>query len=197
MGDDALRAAREMAADLDPSTAAARIGADWDEHAKRLTLPFLGSTASITYPDFEVAVSDRPAPSHIAALLVYHMAMSDGSLPIDSWMSFADLPNASFYVTAFRGYASRRIARHYSSKAESLDRAVQHLGGEAIEGLGDRAWIIHALPRVPIALLWWGADDEFEARAELLWDKTAANHLTTDGCAVLGSWLTSLLVAFE
>ena len=194
MGDDALRVAREKAAGLDPAAAASRIGAEWDEGGKRFVLPFLGRETSISHPSYEVTTSANPAPPHIAALLVYHLAISDGSVPKGPWISFADLPDASFYVTAFRGYTGTKIARQFAPRATKLGKAAESVGGESLPDLADRAWLIHALPRVPVALLWWDADDEFDARAELLFDVTASRHLTTDGCAVLGSWLTSMLV---
>ncbi|MDH4140767.1 MAG: DUF3786 domain-containing protein, partial [Coriobacteriia bacterium] len=155
---------------------------------------FLGSAVSVSYPALEVSVGKHPAPPHVAALLVYHLALSDGSIPSGTWVSFANLPDASFYVTAFRGYTGALISRHFGPRAANLGEAVERVGGEPLPKLADRAWRIPALPRVPVALLWWNADEEFDARAELLFDSTAAHHLTTDGCAVLGSWLTSLLI---
>ncbi|MDZ4063826.1 MAG: DUF3786 domain-containing protein [Coriobacteriia bacterium] len=193
MSGDALRVAREKAVGLVPAAAAARIGAVWDEGTSRFRLPFLSSRASVTHPAFEVSIGERPAPPHIAALILYHLALSDGARPTGTWISFADLPDASFYVTAFRGYTSAQIIRRFAPDGERMDEAVERIGGKDLPGLADRAWLIPALPRVPVALLWWDADDEFDARAELLFDSTASHHLTTDGCAVLGSWLTSLL----
>jgi hypothetical protein len=37
-----------------------------------------------------------------------------------------------------------------------------------------------ALPKVPVTLILWRADDEFPARADLLFDATARHHLPTD-----------------
>lgn len=194
MGDDALRVARGKAAGLEPAAAASRTGAEWDEEKLTFRLPFLGSVASLTYPAYEVSLDENPAPPHVAALLVYYLALSDGSVATGTWISFANLPDASFYFTAFRGYTGAQVARHFAPHAATLGGAVERVGGESLQGLADRAWRIPALPRVPVALLWWNADDEFDARAELLFDSTASHHLTTDGCAVLGSWLTSLLI---
>ncbi|MDP2183166.1 MAG: DUF3786 domain-containing protein [Actinomycetota bacterium] len=193
MGDDALKVAREKAAGLEPAAAAARIGAEWDAAGLAFRLPFFGTLASVAYPAFEVFLGEAPSPPHVAALLVYYLALSDGSTPSGTWISFADLPDASFYVTAFRGYTSAQIVRRFAPQPEQLAAAAERLGAESLPGLADRAWRIPALPRVPVALLWWDADDEFGTRAELLFDSTASHHLTTDGCAILGSWLTSLL----
>jgi hypothetical protein len=194
MGDDALRAARQRAAGVDPAAAGSRIGAQWDRENGQLRFEFLGSAASVAYPGFDVTLDEDSAPAHVAALLVYHLALSDGSEPCGRWVSFAELPDASFYVKAFRGYTGALIARHFAPDASGLGRAVEGVGGEGISGLADRAWRVPALPKVPVALVWWDADDEFDARADLLFDSSAPHHLTTDGCAVLGSWLTSLLI---
>ena len=83
---------------------------------------------------------------------------------------------------------------------DGIAAAIASLGGRPLTSAelatnADAAWVIDALPRVPVALLWWDADDEFPARAELLFDRTATNHLPTDGCAIVGSWLTTRLVA--
>ncbi len=193
MSNDALRAAREAAADLDPVAASLRVGADWDATRREFAFPFFGARATVTHPAYEVAADGRPLPPHIAALIVYHLAQSDGSLPVGKWISFAELPDGSFYATAFRGYASARIARQFAVRSEDLAQATERLCAEPLRGLADRAWLVPALPRVPIALLWWDADDEFGARAELLFDASVPHHLNTEGCAILGSWLTALL----
>jgi hypothetical protein len=194
MADDALRVARQAAAGLDPIAAATRVGAAWDEARREFALPFFGSPTTVMYPEYEVTVGGRPVPPHIAALVVYHLAQSDGTPPAGTWISFADLPDGSFYVTAFRGYTGAAIARRFAAAPDAVARAVARVKGTVLVGLADRAWRVPALPRLPIALLWWDADDEFEARAELLFDASAAHHINTEGCAILGSWLTSLLV---
>lgn len=192
---DALAAARASAAGLNPEAAASRVDAEWDDVTLEFRLPSFGRVVSVTYPAYEVSIGDEAAPAHIAALVVYHLALSDGSLPTGTWISFADLPDGSFYVSAFRGYASGPIIRRFSPGGSGLSHAAMRLGGTALPGLADRAWRIPALPRMPLALLWWDADEEFDARVELLFDSTAPHHLNTEGCAILGSWLTSLLVS--
>lgn len=200
MSDDALRAARELAVGLDPLAAASRCGAEFEENADggRFSLRFLGAEVAIRFPEL-VFDAGSPLPPHVQALLVYYLAISDGSKPLGGWCSFADLPNGRFYSRAFQGYTGDALARRLGERAVGLPDAIASVGGRALpaEQLAtnaDAAWFVPALPRVPVAVLWWDADDEFSARAELLFDSTAPRHLPTDGCAVLGSWLTALLI---
>ena len=205
MSDDALRAARERAANIDPAAAAVAIGADYsgDEGGGngdgaaggRFSVRFLGSDVTISYPGFVVTPSAWGMPPHVMALLIYHLAICDGTPPSGEWVSFGDLPSGDFYVSAFRGYTGRVLAERFEADPNALGSAMLALGAKELPGYADRAWTIDALPRVPVAVLWWNADDEFSARADLLFDSTALHHLPLDGCAVLGSWLTALLVS--
>lgn len=201
MSEDALRVARELAAGLDPVAAAARAGVRFtgDARGGRFTVPLLGREVEISYPAFGFA-PDEPLPPHVRALLVYYLATSDGSRAVGAWRSFGALPNASFYVQAFQGYTGNTLARRLGESADAIPGAIEALGGRALTAdefatNADSAWLVPALPRVPVAITWWNADEEFPPRAELLFDVTASNHLPTDGCAVLGSWLTTMLLA--
>ncbi len=201
MSADALSAARALAEGLDPIAAASRCGAEFvgDKARGHFSLRFLGADVSISFPELEVD-PDSKLPPHVHALLVYYLALSDGSRPLGDWCSFADLPDGRFYVRAFQGYSGDALARRLAERTADLPGAIAALGGRTMTADelatgADCAWVVPALPRVPVAVLWWNADDEFSARAELLFDKTASNHLPTDGCAVLGSWLTTRLIA--
>jgi hypothetical protein len=157
-----------------------------------LTIAFFGRAVPLAWPELE-PVDEPPLPDHVLALLVYHLARSDGTAPAGTPVSFADLPDGRFYVQAFRGYTAHVIARRFGPSPGDLSDALATVGARPAPGLGDRAWIVPALPRVPLTLVWWDADEEFGARAEILFDAAAPHHLTIDGCAVLGSWLTTLL----
>ncbi len=195
MGADALRVARELALARDPFEMARDSGAVFEGTTEEgaFELAFFGSVLRLTWPRLEVVPGTPPLPDHMVALLVYYLGRSDGTEPGGRAISFGDLPDGRFYVQAFRGYTGAVLAREFAEKPQDLGRAAETLGARPLGGLADRAWRIDALPRVPLTLLWWDADDEFEARAEIMFDDTASHHLTTDGCAVLGSWLTSML----
>lgn len=192
MAEGALIAARALAEGIDPAEAAARVGAGFDAAARVATLAFLGDEVSVAWPAIEVSAERMVLPPHVQALIVYHLAMSDGTRPTGELLSFADLPSGREYVSAFRGYTGAALVRAFGDDADVLGAALGALGGEPVAGVADAAWFVPALPRVPITVALWAGDDEFEPRIELLFDATASHHLPTDGCAVLGSWLTAM-----
>lgn len=196
MGEEALQAARALAVGRNPRAAADAVEATFEGPDDRgsLWLPFFCSPVEVTYPDLDVRANPE-LPSHIKALLLHHIARSGGARPTGRWIAFSELPDGTFYSTAFRGYAPDAIVRRLAARPEALSEAVARVGGVPLADIADRAWMVPALPRVPLALLWWDADEEFGARCDILFDSTAANHLSTDGCAVLGSWLVASLFA--
>lgn len=195
MGNEALAAARARAAGMDPFERAEACAVAYEGTADSgiFRIPFLGKEIALSFPDFEQVEPGPVVPPHIHALLVYYLAGSDGRCPSGEWISFAELPDGGFYVQAFRGYSAGAIVRHFADSQDELASAVTRVAARPIPGMADSAWEVTALPRVPIALLWWFGDDEFEPRADLLFDATASGHLTTDGLAVLGGWLAKTL----
>jgi len=173
--------------------AGAVFGASGEEDT--LTVAFMGRSVGFTWPGLEFEAGASVLPDHVLALVLYYLARSDGTPPTGRPISFAELPDGRFYVQAFRGYTGAALAREFAEKPEALERAAGSIGGRPAAGPADRTWRFDALPKVPLWVLWWSGDDEFDARAEVMFDENAAHHLTTDGCAVLGSWLTSTLIS--
>jgi len=55
--------------------------------------------------------------------------------------------------------------------------------------MGDASYTFRALPQLPVAVVWWAGDDEFPAKASVLFDETSSHYLPTDGLAILGRML--------
>lgn len=195
MSAEAVRVARAKVASRNPMTSATNSGTAFSGNPERGTfeLEFLGAKVMLSWPELELAEHSAVVPEHILALLLYYIGLCDGTRPTGRMISFAELPDGRLYVQAFRGYTGAALVRTFRDTPQLLGDALEAIGGRPVEGVGDRAWRILALPLVPVTLVWWDADDEFDARAEIMFDASVSHCLTTDGCAVLGSWLTSVL----
>ncbi|KAF0183982.1 MAG: hypothetical protein FD164_579 [Nitrospirae bacterium] len=73
----------------------------------------------------------------------------------------------------------QQLADHYRNSPEVFLGAAHRLGG-AKQNYGDAAMQIPAYPRIPVTIILWCADEEFPARAALLFDASAPNHLPVD-----------------
>jgi hypothetical protein len=63
------------------------------------------------------------------------------------------------------------LAGKYGAHGEAFLSRARHLGGKAV-GFGDASVELYPLPRVPVTLILWFGDEEFPARADLLFDSS-------------------------
>lgn len=71
------------------------------------------------------------------------------------------------------------LAARYDNDREGFEKLGEQLGGSVV-GYGDTAVQLRPFPRVPVVVALWLSDDEFPARAELMFDATCDCHLPTD-----------------
>ena len=104
-------------------------------------------------------------------------------------VSFRQLPGGHAYYNAFLRRAVNPIQKVFGSKTERLVEASKLLGGSKTE-YGDCSVKIYPLPLVPIAIVLWAQNREFESSVSILFDSSIRNYLSTEQVAML-SELTS------
>ena len=72
---------------------------------------------------------------------------------------------------------------------EAFSAATRLLGGLPLTGLPGLAFAFLPLPRLRLAAILYPGDDEFPARASILFDAAASHYMPTDGLALLGAGL--------
>ncbi|MFC1991370.1 DUF3786 domain-containing protein [Chloroflexota bacterium] len=72
-----------------------------------------------------------------------------------------------------------RLEERYGDSIEKFVEKGIALAGESVQ-YGDAAVKLFPFPRVPAVLLIWKKDEEFPARADILFDSTCSEHLPTD-----------------
>lgn len=72
-----------------------------------------------------------------------------------------------------------KIAERYGSDITRFLHRGTELGGRQLD-YGDIALRLFPFPRIPVVLILWENDEEFPARADLLFDATCSVHLPVD-----------------
>lgn len=85
------------------------------------------------------------------------------------------------------------FARKFAGKTSLLEEACEKLGGRKIDK-GDVGYEFYAFPQIPLRLIFWDADEDFPAQAQVLFDQYVTDyiHFETTGCIV-----SDLLEALE
>jgi hypothetical protein len=126
------------------------------------------------------------------AMLAYYFYTTNGYPVMDQWITFRDLPDGQFYVSAFQGYTGNKLAQLIGDDVKGFEQAALSLDGRLLS-IGDAAYSFRAVPRVPVAVVCWLGDEDFPTSYRILFDRSIEHHLPTDACAILGSMLTSRL----
>jgi hypothetical protein len=89
------------------------------------------------------------------------------------------LPGGQFFFRGPHSLPVEKLQTTFGSRCDSLYAASQRLGAVRCE-FGDASIRLHVLPRLPLTIVLWGRCEEFDARASILFDKTAADQLPLD-----------------
>jgi len=128
----------------------------------------------------------------VLRILLAHYSKSEPVERAGKLVRFADLPGGHAYEQAFLQRAVQPIADVFGDEPEKLVEAAERLNGRVL-AYGDFSVEIPALPRIPLVIVLWRAD-EFPATATILYDETASNYLPTEDLAVLGELTTARLL---
>lgn len=190
--------AREELRRRDPRIIADNAGAVYyeiEEGQGRFQLRFFGRPYVITWPELEVFDPEGHSCSHpVQAALLQYLVLADGTPLAHRWVSLRELPNGAFYERAFQSYSGNIVARHFKNDIEGFRQAAHKLHGEPLD-LGDASFRFWALPKIPLALVYWSGGDEFPSSAQVLFDASAGHYHHLEMLAHLGAMICGQLTA--
>lgn len=177
-----------------PGRLAADCGGTLADQAIRLN--YWGLAVNISVIDYKAHfVTDGSECSlYDTGMLLYYLRQADGTHMADHWIGYRELPGGSFYSQAFQGYSGDRLARVYGDKPDAYVSAAKTLDGIRLPALPGLAYAFLPLPRIRLASILYPGDEEFPARASVLFDAAASHYMTTDGLALLGAGLVGRLI---
>jgi len=152
----------------------------------------------VTWPQIQVTetASGEPCRANTEATLLYYLSTADGTPPSGQWVGFQELPAGTFYSRAFQGYSGDELVRHFREDVEAFRRAAQCAGGTPLPW-SDAGFSFLALPRVPMAIVYWLGEEGIPTRAQVLFDRTSSHYLPTDGLAGLGAQLVHRVIRVD
>src|SRR5208283_2317268 len=89
------------------------------------------------------------------------------------------LGKLSFFFRGSHVMPLDKVAGKYASDGKGFMMKGAHFGGTPVQ-YGDAAFVLRPFPRIPVTIILWTADEEFDARVELLLDTTCELHVPLD-----------------
>jgi hypothetical protein len=182
----------------DPAILAARTGASYhpaDENRGDFRLKWWSKPVRIAFPSFDArdGETDESLDVMSQAMLLYYFHDSDGTTQANSWIAFSELPDGYFYAQAFQGYTGQVLLRTFGDDASAFETALRNAGGDRLTFAGV-SYAFQVLPKLALLAACWPGDEDFPSSYRILFDASSSHHLSTDGCAILGSMLTRRII---
>ncbi len=124
--------------------------------------------------------------------ILYGYASSNPVRETSELVSFKQIPGGWFYQRPFTLRVLRSIEKAFGLDPNLLVRAGELLGGVHSK-YGDSSIKIYSLPLVPLIIVLWAKTEEFQASANILYDSSITNYLSTEQIVLLSELTASRL----
>ena len=184
--------------ELDPGQTAQRADCGLLSAAERYVVTLLNAEYEVNPANAGIFLFGDSSPPKCAGfmeqlcILAYLLGAKDIP-PAEKLVKAESLPGGQFFFRGPHLLPTAKLKKAFGDNPEALIRASKQFGGEEGE-FGDASVMLHALPRIPLTFVIWRRDKEFDARASILFDKTAADHLPLDALWALVNLTTKMLV---
>jgi hypothetical protein len=104
-----------------------------------------------------------------------------------------NLPSGQFFFRGLHSLPTEKLEEVFGKSPESLYEVSERFDAKRCE-FGDASIELYLLPRVPLKIVVWRSDEEFDARASILFDQTAGTHMPLDALGALANLTVEALV---
>ena len=167
--------------------------------ANRFRTAFLDRVYLIRFPDLEFedeADSQKEIPIQEQILILHYMLSSPPAPLTDNWVSYREIPGASFYYSAFVKRAIDPLKKVFGQNVDGLIRAAEILDGKTID-TGDAGFEFRPFPNIPMRIILWVGDDEFPAEANIVFNENIGGMLSPEDIAWMAGMVVYRLIALS
>ncbi len=167
---------------LDPMETAGRSGCRFDGDSSTFLVPLMGENFVVDGGQRLIAPADdrETEAGFLEQLCILAYLINASDIPIaGKLVSGEKLDAGQFFFRGPHGLPTPKLEEAFGDEPSLLHEAGVCLNAEPCE-YGDASVSIRILPNVPVVLVIWGRDDEFESRASILFDETASRQLPLD-----------------
>jgi len=169
---------------LDGTKTAQRANCQYLRSPERYIVTLLTAEYVVNLSDRSIFYARSGSPQEPASfleqlcLLAYLINAQD--LPLaDKLVSAESLPGGQFFFRGLHCLPTEQLEKAFGDCPELLHQVLDRFDAEQCE-FGDASIRLNVLPLIPLTIVIWRRDEEFDARSSILFDQTAASRLPLD-----------------
>jgi len=155
----------------------------------------LGTEHSVPHPEFALLDSDAETDPYEKILFLRYLCEGKYFPSQGKSLSYNEIPWGSVYYRNFEGRGLKRFARVFGKDIQKFVKTIENNPGLRAEALniGDASYRLEFINGLYISVILWGADDEFQPSAQILFDDNFVFAFTAEDIAVAAEVLTDRL----
>lgn len=142
-------------------------------------------------------LNDKYCQDSWTKIIIYDYVRRKGNTHLTGdWVSLGHFPDAASHTKAFQKKAESKIAEKFNSNISGLKERCKELEGVEVQGKIKADYVsgFKLLPRVPMYVCFWDADEEFPASCKLHVDSSAEAYIDIEYLAYLLEWFVKVFV---
>ena len=183
---------------LDPQKTAERAKCQYLTDPPRYIVTLLNTEYTVKLSDRQIFSTQPhlpPAPAEFLeqlCILAYLINAQD-SLLANKFVGPENLPSGQFFFRGLHSLPTEKLEEAFGKSPQRLYEASERFGAKKCE-FGDASIELYVLPRISLQIVIWRSDEEFDARASILFDQTAGTHLPLDALGAVANLTVKALV---
>jgi hypothetical protein len=184
--DPGIDKAWELLAALDPSAVCRSAAVSYDKASGAYTVRSFGMDVGVSPLQRTVAGSSPGSDAALRKLgyffeltVLWYLVSAKDLACTERLVPLQDISGGEIFTRGSHVLPFERITTRYGKDREGFLKQGLELGGNAMD-LGDAAVKLFPFPRIPAVMTLWLEDEEFPARADLLFDSTCGLQVPVD-----------------
>lgn len=122
----------------------------------------------------------------IKILLLHYIRLSGKGELSGKLVSYDQLKSGLVKISSFQRDCEEPLKELFEKDFKKVQLALQRFGAKKLDGFPtDYAWKLFLLPKIPIIILFWPKDEEFDCKLKILFDSTADKFLDAESIIFL------------
>lgn len=164
------------------------------EGHKQIVIPYLNREiiADINNKNIYWSYNMEKIDLHLSVITIHYLLGCTSREIGEGWISYREIPDALFYAKTIPGTLSS-LVNIFLEEPDRLLLTAKKLNSENIS-IGDMGILLKPFPKYPVLFVFHRADEEFPAKANVLYDKYVKNILSAEEVKVLTIFLINELI---
>lgn len=185
------KAAWERLRYCDPLEIARKAGVLFDEKESAFFFVSLGKQIRVAYPGFQV---EGALEEWHELVILHYLEMADGTSLSGDLITFGQLPQGLVRGGETDRETEKTLGEYFGDgQIEKITEICERLGAKIAESKADFTAVFEFLPRYPVTMNLWFADDEFPGTGKFLLDSSAGHYLSVEDAVTVGMVLLEAL----